>query len=124
MNAKIAVYEFGMGVDVHGLDGTKAACRAVSDAIRHSSLPLYRDVRERGGKMLVDVTIGIPDGVKVDTDVVKKELPHGDVTVKVGKLNGKIVQVSPEFESCRKLAEQAKLPLKEIYEAAIKAVQR
>ena len=24
------VLEFGMGVDVHGLDGTKAACRAVS----------------------------------------------------------------------------------------------
>ena len=82
MSAKPAVLEFGMGVDVHGLDGTKAASRAVSDAIRHSSLPLFRDVRERGGKMLVDVTIGIPDGVKVDTDAVKKELPHGEVSVR------------------------------------------
>jgi len=34
------VLEFGMGVDVHGQDCTKAARRAVSDAIRHSSLPL------------------------------------------------------------------------------------
>jgi len=75
MSAKPVVLEFGMGVDVHGLDGTKAACRAVSDAIRHSSLPLFRDVRERGGKMLVDVTVGVPD-------VVKKELPHGEVTVR------------------------------------------
>jgi uncharacterized protein (TIGR02058 family) len=82
MSAKAIVLEFGMGVDVHGLDGTKAACRAVSDAIRHSSLPLFRDVRERGGRMLVDVTVGVPDGVKVDTDVVKKELPHGEVTVR------------------------------------------
>ena len=32
--------------------------------------------------MLVDVTIGIPDGVKVDTDAVKKELPHGEVSVR------------------------------------------
>jgi len=80
--AKPVVLEFGMGVDVHGLDGTKAACRAVSDAIRHSSLPLFRDVRERGGTMLVDVTIGIPDGVKVDTEVVRKELPHGEVSVR------------------------------------------
>src|SRR5205085_7847210 len=79
--AKPVVLEFGMGVDVHGLDGTKAACRAVSDAIRHSSLPLFRDVRERGGTMLVDVTIGVPDGTKVDTETVKKELPHGEVTV-------------------------------------------
>ena len=82
MTAKAWVLEFGMGVDVHGLDGTKAACRAVSDAIRHSSLPLFRDVRERGGKMLVDVTVGVPDGVKVDVDVVKRELPHGEVTVR------------------------------------------
>jgi uncharacterized protein (TIGR02058 family) len=82
MSAKPVVLEFGMGVDVHGLDGTKAACRAVSDAIRHSSLPLFRDVRERGGTMLVDVTVGIPDGTKVDTDVVKRELPHGEVTVR------------------------------------------
>jgi uncharacterized protein (TIGR02058 family) len=82
MSAKPAVLEFGMGVDVHGLDGTKAACRAVSDAIRHSSLPIFRDVRERGGSMLVDVTIGVPDGTKVDTEVVKRELLHGEVTVR------------------------------------------
>jgi len=40
------VLEFGMGVDVHGLDCTKAACRAVSDAIRHSSLPLLGQIRD------------------------------------------------------------------------------
>ena len=81
MSARPVVFEFGMGVDVHGLDGTKAACRAVSDAIRHSSLPLFREVRERGGTMLVDVTVGVPEGTKVDTEVVKRELPHGEVTV-------------------------------------------
>ena len=32
------ITEMGMGVDVHGRDATKAARRAVSDAIRHSSL--------------------------------------------------------------------------------------
>jgi uncharacterized protein (TIGR02058 family) len=42
MTAKPVVLEFGMGVDVHGLDATTAACRAVSDAIRHSSLPLFQ----------------------------------------------------------------------------------
>ena len=71
-----------MGVDVHGLDGTKAACRAVSDAIRHSSLPLFADVRARGGKMLVDVTVAVPDPASVDVERVRKELPHGEVTVK------------------------------------------
>jgi uncharacterized protein (DUF111 family) len=45
------------------------------------------------------------------------------VTVKVGELDGKIVHATPEFESCRVLAEQAGLPVKEIYEAAIRAIK-
>ena len=81
MSPKPQVHEFGMGVDVHGRDATKAACRAVSDAIRHSSLPLFQEVRERGGKMLVDVTVGVPDPGSVDVERVRKELPHGEVTV-------------------------------------------
>jgi uncharacterized protein (TIGR02058 family) len=82
MTATPYVFEFGMGVDVHGLDATTAARRAVSDAIRHSSLPFFREVRERGGKMLVDVTVGVPEPGKVDVEAVKRELPHGEVTVR------------------------------------------
>ena len=71
-----------MGVDVHGADATKAARRAVSDAIRHSSLPLLREIRDRGGEMLVDVVVGLPDPAAVDVDAVKAELPHGEVSVR------------------------------------------
>jgi len=81
VTAKPSVLEFGMGVDVHGRDATKAACRAVSDAIRHSSLPLLQEVRERGGKMLVDVAVAVPDPGSVNIDIVRRELPHGEVTV-------------------------------------------
>lgn len=42
----------------------------------------------------------------------------GPVTVKLGKLNGKVVQVAPEFESCQKLAAQKKVPLRQVYETA------
>lgn len=76
------VLEFGMGVDNHGGDSTKAACRAVSDAIRHSSLPFARDLRESGKRMLVDVTVAVPSPETVDLERVKKELPHGDITVR------------------------------------------
>jgi uncharacterized protein (TIGR02058 family) len=82
VSAKPYVLEFGMGVDVHGGDCTKAACRAVSDAIRHSSLPFFGDVRARGGKMLVEVTVGVPDPAAVDTEAVRRQLPHGEVTVR------------------------------------------
>src|SRR2546421_12952477 len=80
VSAKPCVLEFGMGVDVHGRDSTKAACRAVSDAIRHSSLPLFQEVRERGGRMLVDVTIGVPDPDSVKLDVVRRGAPPGQGT--------------------------------------------
>jgi hypothetical protein len=41
----------------------------------------------------------------------------GPVTVKLGKLNGEVVQAAPEFESCRKLAAQKKIPVRQIYDA-------
>ena len=47
----------------------------------------------------------------------------GDVKVKLGRLNGKVVQAAPEYESCRKLAEQKRVPLKEVYEAARTALK-
>jgi uncharacterized protein (TIGR02058 family) len=82
MSEKPYVFEFGMGVDVHGADCTKAARRAVSDAIRHSSLPLLAEIRERGGEMLVDVVVGVPEPGSVDVEAVKQELPHGVVSVR------------------------------------------
>ncbi len=82
MSATPYVLEFGMGVDLHGGDCTKAACRAVSDAIRHSSLPFFQEVRQRGGRMLVDVVVAVPDPAAVDVERVRRELPHGEVTVR------------------------------------------
>ena len=46
---------------------------------------------------------------------------YGSVTVKLGKLDGKVLQAAPEFESCKKLAEQAQVPIKEVYDAALRA---
>ena len=75
------ITEMGMGVDVHGRDATKAARRAVSDAIRHSSIGFPRMVGKTAKDMFVDVTIGVPDPGSVDTAAVAKELPYGTVTV-------------------------------------------
>ena len=75
------ITEMGMGVDVHGRDATKAAKRAVSDAIRHSSLGFFRMLGKTSSDMFVDVTIGVPDPAAVDTAAVAKELPYGTVTV-------------------------------------------
>lgn len=73
--------EMGMGVDVHGRDATKAAKRAVSDAIRHSSIGFFRMMGKTAHDMFVDVTIAVPNPGDVDTAAVAKELPYGTVTV-------------------------------------------
>jgi uncharacterized protein (TIGR02058 family) len=86
MPAKRVILELGTGNDLHGGDYTKAALRAVQDALHHSSLTMLRTlgVNSKTG-MFVDVTIGVQQPDKVDLEKVRKSLPHGIVTVKAVK---------------------------------------
>ena len=76
------ITEMGMGVDVHGRDATKAGRRAVSDAIRHSSLGFFRMLGKTANDMFVDVTIAVPNPETLDKAAIAKELPYGTVSVK------------------------------------------
>jgi uncharacterized protein (TIGR02058 family) len=86
MPRKRVILELGTGNDLHGGDYTKAALRAVQDALHHSSLAMLRTlgVDAKTG-MFVDVTIGVQQPDRVDLDKVKASLPHGIVTVKAVK---------------------------------------
>ncbi len=55
----------------------------------------------------------------VDREIKTIKLPYGEVRVKTGIYKGEKVNISPEFESCRKLAKKTGKPLKEIYQDAI-----
>ena len=77
------VTEMGMGVDVHGLDYTLAAKRAVFDAIHHSSLGFARLVGATADDMTVNVTVGVPKPDRVNADEVADSLPHGRANVDV-----------------------------------------
>lgn len=61
---------------------------------------------------------------KLQREFATVKTSHGKVTVKLGKLNGAVIQAAPEFESCKKLAALRKLPLKRVYEAAVAAASR
>ena len=58
---------------------------------------------------------------KLRRDIVTVKTAWGEVEVKVGKLNGRVVQASPEYESCRALAGEKNVPLKDVYTAALAA---
>jgi len=85
MKGKRVILEMGSGNDLHGGDYTKAAVRAVEDAIHHSSLTFIRTLGVDPRTMQVEVTIGVQRPDKVDAAVVKAALPHGQVTVNVIK---------------------------------------
>jgi uncharacterized protein (TIGR02058 family) len=85
MTAKRVILEMGTGNDLHGGDYTKAAVRAVQDAVHHSSLTFIRTLGLDARAMQVEVTIGVQRPDKVDPEAVRTALPHGQVAVKVVK---------------------------------------
>jgi len=60
---------------------------------------------------------------KLRREFARVKTPFGEVVVKIGRLDGKVIQAAPEFESCKKLAVRAKIPLKRAYDAAFKAAK-
>ncbi|MBS0243679.1 MAG: Lin0512 family protein [Proteobacteria bacterium] len=79
------ILELGSGNDLHGSDYTKAALRAVQDALHHSSLSFIRSLAVDKKKLEVEVTIGVQRPEKVDIEKVRASLPVGVVTVKAVK---------------------------------------
>jgi uncharacterized protein (TIGR02058 family) len=75
------ILELGSGNDLHGSDYTKAALRAVQDALHHSSLSFVRSLKIDKTMLDVAVTIGVQRPEQVDIEKVKKSLPVGKVTV-------------------------------------------
>jgi len=85
MALKRVILELGSGNDLHGGDYTKAALRAVQDALHHSSMSMIRSLGLNSKQMQVAVTIGVQRPDKVNAAAVQASLPHGQVTVKVVK---------------------------------------
>ena len=85
MALRRVILEMGMGNDLHGSDYTKAALRAVQDALHHSSLSFLRSLGLDSNRLQVEVTIGVKAPDRVDVAAVKASLPRGQVTVKVVK---------------------------------------
>jgi uncharacterized protein (TIGR02058 family) len=81
MAMKRMVLELGMGTDIRGADYTKAAVRALRDALWHNSLSIADAVGLPVDSMQVEVTIGVPHPEKVDKAQVLAVLPHGTGTV-------------------------------------------
>ena len=83
MALKRVALEIGMGTDIRGGDPTKAACRALRDALWHNSLSIATALGHPLEAMIVDVHIGVPRPEMVDKAQVLAVLPYGTGTVTV-----------------------------------------
>ena len=80
---KRMVLQIGMGTDIRGTDYTKAAVRALRDALWHNSLSVADAVGLNVDTMRVEVKIGVPKPELVDKAAVLAVLPHGTGVVDV-----------------------------------------
>lgn len=89
MSEQRVIIEMGMGNDLHGMDYTKACARAIEDAFRHSSLPLFGALELGHDAMRVQVTVAVQEPDRVDCDALIAKLPRGraEVTAVFGGLN-------------------------------------
>lgn len=91
MDYRCYIVEVGTGVDLHGEDETKAAQRAVKDAISHSSMvglsQLFKikNFSEIEEALMVDVTVAAPNPEKVNGESVLSILPEGKRRINVVK---------------------------------------
>ncbi len=81
MKEQRIILEMGMGNDLYGQDYTKAARRAVQDALHHSSITLFSTLGIDHNEMRVKVTIGVQRPDKVDCALVAADLPRGRAEV-------------------------------------------
>ncbi|MCD6339669.1 MAG: nickel pincer cofactor biosynthesis protein LarC [Verrucomicrobia bacterium] len=61
---------------------------------------------------------------KLRREMRSVQTPYGPVEVKLGWLGKRLMRVSPEFESCRRCAEAARISVQDVYAAAVAASAR
>ena len=73
------IVEIGTGIDIHGEDVTKAACRAVKDAVSRSCLCGLLEILELKNleDVKVDIQVASPNSDQVDLEQVMAEVPIG-----------------------------------------------
>lgn len=104
MKRKRFIVEIGTGVDLHGEDATKAACKAVSDAISKSCLCGLVEIlgMEDPEALEIDILVGSPKPNEIDLEQVKAVVPIGRKTAQAiaGGLSTKGLCVSQFGPDC------------------------
>ena len=61
---------------------------------------------------------------KLVREQVEVKTPFGPVRIKQGRRGGRVITASPEFEDCRRIAEDLGVPIRRVYNAALTTEQQ
>ena len=81
MALKRMVLEMGQGTDIRGADSTKAAERAVRDALWRNNLQIADALGQPRDQMNIQVMIGAPRPQTIDKSAVAAVFPYGNIEV-------------------------------------------
>ncbi len=99
------IIEMGMGNDLHGMDYSKAAGRAIEDALRHSSIPLFGALGLDHAEMRVQVTVAVQEPDRVDCAALTARLPRGRAEVRA--VHGGLNVTNPDSKEVTVIAQAA-----------------
>ena len=85
MAKKRVVMELGMGSSLRQKDYTKAAIRAVENALWHNSLSMADAFGFPKEAMIIDVDIAVQNPEALNADDIVKIFPYGNVSVSASK---------------------------------------
>jgi uncharacterized protein (DUF111 family) len=54
----------------------------------------------------------------LDRELVPVETPFGNVRMKISRMNGTVLNATPEYEDCQRIATERGIPLKQVIASA------
>ena len=82
MAKKRMLMELGMGSSLRKQDYTRAACRALRDALWHNSVSIADAFGLDRSAMIIEVDVAVQRPEQVDTEKVAAILPYGQASVR------------------------------------------
>ena len=61
---------------------------------------------------------------KLEREIRKLKTEFGEIRVKIGKKDGKIINIAPEYEDCKKIAKKRGISLKEVFQKAADSARK
>ncbi len=62
--------------------------------------------------------------VKLHRQFTQLETPWGNIQAKCGYFNGTLIKTVPEYDDCKRVAEENNIPIRDVYAEALRALHK